>query len=85
MKVPFDETDAPPGYRAVKSPPGGRSCRKCALKDKNTDRCVNPFRRLDGPEYDPANPKRFRCVPIARRDGARAHFLPKIYGNEEED
>ena len=84
MKAPFDETDAPPGYRAVDNPTG--NCNGCALYaagEHPRDRCSNPFKK-GGIAFDPHNPNRFRCLAYNRADGRFVLFVRGLYGNEEE-
>lgn len=78
MKVPFDETDAPPGYRAVPAP-RHRSCADCAFG--RAPKCANPYKH-GGPLYDSRASKRYRC--IYRADGTPAVFARALYGNEED-
>lgn len=85
MPVPFDPTNAPPGYRAVPNP--GRDCRfpdgtPCALRRPGQS-CLMNF--AGSPEFNWNMEKSGNsCLRDYRPDQTEALFAKDLYGNEED-
>ena len=86
MPIPFDPTNAPPGYRAVPNF-DGRSCRfadgtLCAMRRPGQSCRLNA---AGSPESIwNSGDKWHSCLCEYRPDKTEALFLKDLYGNEED-